>query len=261
MAARTDAISSSRRTCSATRAAAASQRASTTAGVDTQLSSSRHGQPLGVPAHDDDFDGAACCQQRRPTTRHTARSRFAGGLCVSSGWTKHERRPVGIERQQQPVDEVPAAGSVRVGVHPARPHVLRHTCGREHRRLRPMTRPCSARSGGLPGRFCEREPMELIVSETADFRSSRARASRPARQSSGAAFDAGAVARLARSRPTEPETGRRSGSDGQFQTLGAGVLPGWRPDHLPDAATAGESILAPRRGRSSGTRRERSSTA
>ena len=25
----------------------------------------RGGQPLGVSAHDDDFDGAACCQQRR----------------------------------------------------------------------------------------------------------------------------------------------------------------------------------------------------
>ena len=52
------------------------------------------GQPLGVPAHDDDFDGAACCQQRRPQPGMLPKSagRFASPPPVGRTRTSPARR-------------------------------------------------------------------------------------------------------------------------------------------------------------------------
>ena len=85
MIARTDAISSSRGTCSATRATAASQCASTTAGVDTQPSSTR------------------TARVSRSAFRPTTRLRRRGRLPAAPPTTRHADRPMSSGRFASPL--------------------------------------------------------------------------------------------------------------------------------------------------------------
>ena len=115
MIARTDAISSSRGhlLCDGRHRGLAVRVDDSRCGYPAVEHPSRQSQPLGVPAHDDDFDGAAGCQQRRPQPGMLTAPCPQGALRLLFRLDEHERRPLGVERQPEPVDEVPRAGSGR----------------------------------------------------------------------------------------------------------------------------------------------------
>ena len=97
--------------------------------------SPRRRQPLSVAAHGNDFDHAARRQQRGPQPGMLPAPGPQGALRRSLQLDEHERRTLGVERQREPVDEGPAAGAVRPGMHAGRPHFSRHPRGRQRRRL------------------------------------------------------------------------------------------------------------------------------